>query len=682
MADAKIRIVTEADPAPVNRYADALASAAAEAEKLKDGKAQFALDAMGHAAQDAAEATESLAFSIANELMPAWTQSTSMAGFLVGGLTDIATRLYDAAEAYDQLADIQGQLGNRSQDLASQWTMGLIPALDLAQARGRALSAGLELTDQQFAAVAAAAQVFAIRNGEDGAQAMERLTGAIIAGNERALRPFGIALEAGSSRAQGTAQALDQLTAAAERNRANVEASTGGFDQLGVQVNKAKEAAITFYGGITNFVLDGLFQLANNTERAARAIGRGDSAGLTQAFFDATDASHQFVGQIPAIGQGLASAAAAARDYAAGLFGIARGTRAAAAAAGGRGIYGSGTSGMGNRQMLDRELNEQRFNDERRRDASRAEVERQRYEDALGGGGGGGGGGGRRGPLDETDLMSDTARRARDDAIDFGGQESLFGMSEGAWAFGQWSNAQGPRRGGPGANAGGSPGERDFLRAGARRRGGRDNSDFDAITTNAERTAESLSKMAEIGDMAFGALNSAVRTHVQAWIEGEESIGKALKGILSQTLQTMAIEAGVKAVMATAEGLFLLATSFGANPMAEVAFAAAAQYAAVAAIAGGGAALVGAIGGGGSRSSAGRGGAGRSSTRDLGADRLGGQGFGGPSVTINIAPGGIIGPDAAEVVGRLAVDGVNRGIRLGGMPRFDSSAIRTSGSRA
>ena len=601
-AEARIRIVAD--------------SSAATAAVLEFASA---LDTAGAHASD-------LANEMLGELLPAWSNASA-------AIIDIGKRIYAAAEAYDQLSDIQSQLGNSSNELASAWTQGLIPALELAQARGRALSAGLELTDQQFAAVAAAAQVYAQRTGTDGAQAVERLSNALVSGSERALRPFGIQLQEGASRAQNTATALDQLSQASERNRANIEASTGGFDRLGAQVTKAKDAAISFYGGITNFVLDGLFKLADNAERAARAIGRGDSGGLTQAFFDATDASHSFAEEIPGIGQHLAGAARAARDYAASLIGISRASRAAASA--GRGIDGTGTSGMGARAMLDRELNEQRYNDERRRDASRAEVERQRYEDALGGGGGGGGRG---------DPLADISRRAG--AFTAEGLESTNAPGgtagwEGGFTVplgGSRTNREGARAG---TNAGGRASERDLLRA-SRRSGGRDNTDFDAITTNAERTAESLSKMAEIGDMAFGALNSAVRTHVQAWIEGEESIGKALKGILSQTLQTMAIEAGVKAVMATAEGLFLLATSFGANPMAEVAFAAAAQYAAVAAIAGGGAALVGAIGGGGggSRSSAGRGGAGRSSTRDLGADRsLGGQGFGGPSVTINIEIG-------------------------------------------
>jgi hypothetical protein len=88
---------------------------------------------------------------------------------------------------------------------------------------------------------------------------------------------------------------------------------------------------------------------------------------------------------------------------------------------------------------------------------------------------------------------------------------------------------------------------------------------------------------------AFAGMGQAIAKHAQGLIDGKESVGEALQGMLSDTLASLAQQAVVKGAMETAEGIAALAGIVTA-PLAPGHFAAAGAYFGVAALAGIGAA--------------------------------------------------------------------------------------------
>lgn len=95
--------------------------------------------------------------------------------------------------------------------------------------------------------------------------------------------------------------------------------------------------------------------------------------------------------------------------------------------------------------------------------------------------------------------------------------------------------------------------------------------------------------MGGVATQAVNTLNGAFKQHLAAVIEGKETIGDALQGILHETLLSLATESAVKALFNYAEAFAAFATYRPAEGASHL--AAAGTYTAVAALAGVGAAL-------------------------------------------------------------------------------------------
>lgn len=164
-------------------------------------------------------------------------------------------------------------------------------------------------------------------------------------------------------------------------------------------------------------------------------------------------------------------------------------------------------------------------------------------------------------------------------------------------------------------------------------------------------------RAAEFTNGAFESMGKAIGTHVQALIDGRESVGVALQGMLSDTLIAVGKEAVIQGGMEIAKGVAALAGVVTA-PLAPGHFAAGAAFLAVGAAAGvAGAALAPSAGAGAGASSAGNGGAGRQV-----GDRPAGGGESVAPVVVNYW--------APVVGGREATD-AELGTRL---DRFDDAA--------
>jgi hypothetical protein len=92
-------------------------------------------------------------------------------------------------------------------------------------------------------------------------------------------------------------------------------------------------------------------------------------------------------------------------------------------------------------------------------------------------------------------------------------------------------------------------------------------------------------RAAEFTSSAFDAMGRAIGTHVQALVEGRESVGVALQGMLSDTLISVGKEAVIQGGMEIAKGVAALAGVVTA-PLAPGHFAAGAAFLAVGAAAG------------------------------------------------------------------------------------------------
>jgi hypothetical protein len=118
-----------------------------------------------------------------------------------------------------------------SVDKAVQATGSLIDTQKLMATTAKLSMAGIKFTEDQFRNLAVAAADMGEITG-DAAGALDALTTAVISGNERGLKPYGISLEGATTRTEKQAKALEELSK--KFNGVTVEADTlsDGFEGL------------------------------------------------------------------------------------------------------------------------------------------------------------------------------------------------------------------------------------------------------------------------------------------------------------------------------------------------------------------------------------------------------------------------------------------------------------------
>jgi hypothetical protein len=165
---------------------------------------------------------------------------------------------------------------------------------------------------------------------------------------------------------------------------------------------------------------------------------------------------------------------------------------------------------------------------------------------------------------------------------------------------------------------------------------------------------------AEAVSGAFSAMGKALGAHVNAVVEGRETVGQALQGTLSDTLTSIGQEAVVKGAMQIAEGLAMLAGIYTA-PLAPGRFAAGAAFMAVGALAGVAGAAIAPTPAGASASPA------AAPSAPVGAlGSANDNSRGGPTeITINLGGGVVMGTsrELGEALGRVIND-PNGGVEI------------------
>ena len=174
--------------------------------------------------------------------------------------------------------------------------------------------------------------------------------------------------------------------------------------------------------------------------------------------------------------------------------------------------------------------------------------------------------------------------------------------------------------------------------------------------------ADGTRALAEGVSGAFAGMGQAIAKHSQGLIDGKESVGEALQGMLSDTLASLAQQAVVKGAMETAEGIAALAGIVTA-PLAPGHFAAAGAYFGVAALAGLGAAATAPSSGSAAASAP-------AAAREPAARVSGSKGTAseGGAVVYNVNFGGpMYGTGGVRQAARQMVGAINRGAIQGGV---------------
>ena len=174
--------------------------------------------------------------------------------------------------------------------------------------------------------------------------------------------------------------------------------------------------------------------------------------------------------------------------------------------------------------------------------------------------------------------------------------------------------------------------------------------------------ADGTRALAEGVSGAFAGMGQAIAKHAQGLIDGKESVGEALQGMLSDTLASLAQQAVVKGAMETAEGIAALAGIVTA-PLAPGHFAAAGAYFGVAALAGLGAAATAPSSGSAAASAP-------AAPREPAARVSGSKGTAseGGAVVYNVNFGGpMYGTGGVRQAARQMVGAINRGAIQGGV---------------
>jgi len=186
-------------------------------------------------------AAANLILRIGSELGPGGLASLKAGIDMLGSMVRTVASVIEKVDEYvESMRKADMSMINYA-DSASKAQIG---SLNLMKSFNQMNFAGVKVTRTEFAAMSVAAEEFADVLQIDAASAMDQLTSAVIKGNERGLRPFGIALDENSKKLSGTDQALIQLV------RRFGGTQTADPDNLSDAVKGLKNNSMDMFGAI------------------------------------------------------------------------------------------------------------------------------------------------------------------------------------------------------------------------------------------------------------------------------------------------------------------------------------------------------------------------------------------------------------------------------------------------
>jgi len=175
-----------------------------------------------------ADLTKNIIFRVGSEMGPGGLASLK-AGYdmtmqIAGAVTSYIGRL-------EELLDVQQNVQIDTSKVTTE-VRGLTGSLNMMAAANRLTQAGLKVSGEQFAAITKNAAAFADATGVGTPQALDQLVSALISGNERGMRPFGLELKEGATKTEKIASAIEQLTKRADDLSVGLDTTAEKVDVL------------------------------------------------------------------------------------------------------------------------------------------------------------------------------------------------------------------------------------------------------------------------------------------------------------------------------------------------------------------------------------------------------------------------------------------------------------------
>jgi len=216
---------------------------------------------------------------------------------LVGGVLNFAVRVEQQERALARLGT--------AYDAVTAATNGAISAQEALTLRGQIQAAGIQVNERALAALTRQAREWADATGNDAAQAIEKLTNAIVNNSEDALSEMNLSMARGATGAQTLSNVVGELerrfagTAPAARTLAqDLERIPAAFDAMAAAAARALEGPLDqLFQKVANF-----FGISVTIRQAIREMADAGDAlrGLdrTRAGTDAAEARRQQRGRL------------------------------------------------------------------------------------------------------------------------------------------------------------------------------------------------------------------------------------------------------------------------------------------------------------------------------------------------------------------------------------------------
>lgn len=596
-----------------------------------------------------------------------------------GVLASLTRSVIDGTAAHERNERALRTLGG-AYDAVAQQTRGAFTAAEALRAQQGLVQSGLQISNEEMGVAARAAREYALATGTEATAALEQLTDALRGGEAEGLRRFGVTLEANTTRSQAFRSALTQLTEAqrgaapSAQTMAEANAELGRtWDQLSGQLaanvaqwtnlRETMQGALAIMREVSESGL-GTFTGDTASARDNRASSNDLEArlGRTNAYQNALTRARGRIGGT----EGIEFARADMRLNAAQTVALTRRLERATTA---EEIRAIANDSLGNRNdntalrgRVAAESAARVAAEPAARDAANARSDARSAGSAA-----------PSGPS-KADLEAAFARQlvvAFEDATDAKDAAMAAFIRQQAEAMDTATEAKRFSSQNLGAqnemDLATSLAESQRLKANeqgvqdgnATARARRENPAVtfrEAFLPAAMETQTAAERMAEGVNGAFQSMVGGMRSHIGAVIEGRETIGEAMRGIVHETLLALAQEAAAKSLMSLAGGIAASVTPGGQGTAAGL-FAASAIYAGVAGLAGLGAMATGAPAAAASSAS----GAGRTPPAAASAGSSGRGSSEGTNVTINVNGTVMDREGTADSIRELLNDSLSRG---------------------
>lgn len=226
-----------------------------------------------------ADATGNIIFTIGSKVGGGGMASIKAAIDMLG---QMANSVKEGIKELDKFAMAWERTNQAAVVAADTAAAGLVDTTEVMKGYNRLVTAGANVTDEQFKTLTVRAVQLAKATGEDATQAFERLTKGISKGSSRALAEYGIKLKE-SSDLQAT-----QTTA--------IKAMTEGFENLTVEAETASEQLFALENNLDTFQAL-MWQAAGRSETFSSIIGELNTAfgDLNKMLAEAPETMSNFI---------------------------------------------------------------------------------------------------------------------------------------------------------------------------------------------------------------------------------------------------------------------------------------------------------------------------------------------------------------------------------------------------